>query len=169
MFRSPLFSTSTTSVGSAQSFQRCAMVINSLMPNICIAPSPTSATTGRPGWASLAARAYGTPQPMLASPPDTDPIMPSRNCTSRAYQLAADPESQVTMQCSGRRLDNSRNGRWGLTPLALTMARATTVSRQRDTRFSMPFTQRSDALGSSLGSKACKVRRASPTRPTSTG
>ncbi|KAG0737060.1 hypothetical protein G6F24_018099 [Rhizopus arrhizus] len=51
------FSTSTTSVGLAQSFQRWALVLSSLIPSICMAPSPTSATTGRPGGANLAASA----------------------------------------------------------------------------------------------------------------
>ncbi|KAG1166110.1 hypothetical protein G6F35_018385 [Rhizopus arrhizus] len=106
---------------------------------------------------------------MLARPPDTEPIMPSRSCTSRAYQLAAEPESQVTMHCGGKRRDSSTNGRWGLIPLACTIARSTTVSRQRATRFLIPFRQRSDFFSSSRGSKACKVRRASPTNPASTG
>ena len=41
--RSLLCSTATTSRGSAQSCQYLAMVISSLMPFICIAPSPTRA------------------------------------------------------------------------------------------------------------------------------
>ncbi len=42
------------------------------MPFICIAPSPTSAITVRSGCAYLAAIAYGTPGPMVASPPESE-------------------------------------------------------------------------------------------------
>lgn len=77
-FRSRLFSTSTTSVGLAQSRQWRAIVIRPFMPFICMAPSPARAITGRPGCAILAAIAYGTADPMVARPPDSDAIIPRR-------------------------------------------------------------------------------------------
>src|ERR1044072_7397624 len=46
-----------------------ATVISSLMPFICIAPSPTSAITGRSGFVNFAATAHGTPGPIVASVP----------------------------------------------------------------------------------------------------
>ncbi len=65
------------------------------MPFISIAPSPTVAMTGRSGCASFAAIAYGTPGPIVASPPESEAIMPRRSFTSRAYQSAEEPESAV--------------------------------------------------------------------------
>ena len=84
-----------------------AIVSSSASPFICMAPSPTSAKTGRSGCANLAAIAYGTPAPMVASVPESEPIIPWRRRTSRAYQLAAEPESEVTMAPSGSRLESS--------------------------------------------------------------
>src|SRR5207248_4487699 len=48
--------------------------------------------------------------------------MPRRILRSRANQFAADPESQVRMQFSGRRGDSSQNTRCGLMGLASSMA-----------------------------------------------
>src|SRR5207248_8737507 len=104
-FRSPLFSTMKTSVGFAHRFQYFAAVTRPLMPFICIAPSPTMAITGRSGCTNFAAIAYGTPGPMVESPPDSEAIMPRRMRMSREYQFAAEPESQVRMARSGRRLE----------------------------------------------------------------
>ena len=56
-FRSWLFSTITTRCGFDQSRQYFAMVIISLMPFICIAPSPMKAITVRSGKAIFAAMA----------------------------------------------------------------------------------------------------------------
>jgi len=56
-FRSPLLSTITTSRGSAHRFQYFARVMSPLMPFICMAPSPSSAITGRVGCANFAAMA----------------------------------------------------------------------------------------------------------------
>ncbi len=69
--------------------------MSSAMLFICIAPSPTSAMTGRSGCANLAAIAYGTAAPMEARPPESEHIMPDRIFRSRAYQLAQEPESEV--------------------------------------------------------------------------
>src|SRR5450756_838663 len=103
----------TTGLGSAHLRQYFATVINSFMPFICIAPSPTNAIATRSGWANFAAIAYGTPGPIVASPPESDAIMPGRIFRSRAYQLAHEPESHVRMQRSGKRGDSSQHTRCG--------------------------------------------------------
>src|SRR3569833_4163794 len=92
-FRAWLLKTQTIQRLSAQRCQYFATVINSAMLFICMAPSPTRAITGRSGWANLAAMAYGTAAPIEASPPESDAIIPRRIFTSRAYQLAQEPES----------------------------------------------------------------------------
>ena len=43
--------------------------------------------------------------------PDSEAIMPRRIFRSLAYQLAADPESQVRMQLSGSREESSQKTR----------------------------------------------------------
>src|SRR5271166_6748663 len=48
---------------------------------------------------------YGTPGPMVARFPDSEPRTPPRNRNCRAYQLADDPESAVTMASAGSRAD----------------------------------------------------------------
>src|SRR3954451_21588952 len=109
------------------------MVISSARPFICIAPSPTRAMAGRSGWANLAPIAYGTPGPMVASVPDNDPRMLPRIRRVRAYQLAAEPESAVTMALSGMREDSSHVMRIGLIGSAETMDSRSIVSHQRET------------------------------------
>src|SRR5688572_24417022 len=91
--------------------QYLLIVSNSSLPFICIAPSPAKAITVRSGYANFAAIAYGTAQPIVARFPDNDAIMPFLIFSSRAYQLAAEPESAVSIQLSGRRGDNSVNTR----------------------------------------------------------
>src|SRR5690606_40502388 len=113
--RSSLLNTQQIHCGFCHSLQYLATVINSARLLICMAPSPTSATTGRSGWANLAAIAYGTPEPMVARVPESEPRMSPRNLMSRAYQLAADPESQVTIAFSGMRDESSQKTRCGLT------------------------------------------------------
>jgi hypothetical protein len=49
---------------------------------------------------------------MVASPPESEPSMPSRNVRSRAYQAAAVPESEVMMARSGKRRESSQKTRW---------------------------------------------------------
>src|ERR1700740_3209928 len=100
------------------------MVINSLMPFISMAPSPTRAITTRSGKANFAAIAYGTPGPIVARVPDKEAIIPRRILRSRANQLAADPESEDRIQLSGKREDNSQKTRCGLIGSALVIARA---------------------------------------------
>src|SRR3954470_2417105 len=90
------------------------MVSSSARLFICIAPSPTNAMTGRSGWAYLAPIAYGTAAPLVARVPASDPRPPARNFRSRAYQLAAEPESEVTIALSGRRGFSSQNNSIGL-------------------------------------------------------
>jgi hypothetical protein len=70
--------------GSAHSRQYLATVTSSDRPFICIAPSPTSATHGRSGWANLAAIAYGTAQPMVSRLPDSHASWPALSLRSRA-------------------------------------------------------------------------------------
>ncbi len=50
---------------------------------------------------NLAPMAYGTPGPIVARLPDSEPRMSPRNCRFRAYQLADEPESAVTIASSG--------------------------------------------------------------------
>ena len=77
--RSSLCSTATTSRGSLQRSQYFLTVMSSAMPFICIAPSPTKAIAGRSGWANLAPMTYGTPGPIVARVPDSEPRMPAAN------------------------------------------------------------------------------------------
>src|SRR5690348_17750511 len=109
--------------GSDHSFQYWPMVMSSLLPFICIAPSPTRAMATRSGNANLAAITYGTPGPIVASPPESEAIMPSRIFRSRAYQLAEEPESDERMQLSGSRDESSQNTRSGLIGSAAAIAR----------------------------------------------
>src|SRR5213596_1634873 len=94
-FRSSLFQTQQIHLGFVQRRQYLATVISSAMLFICMAPSPTRAMTGRPGWANFAPIAYGTAAPMDARPPDREHIMPRRILRSRANQFAQLPESDV--------------------------------------------------------------------------
>src|SRR5680860_270121 len=64
---------------------------------------------------------YGTPGPIVASVPDSDPRMFPVNLSCRAYQLAAEPESALTMASSGSRVDSSENRRIGLIGSASTL------------------------------------------------
>src|SRR4051812_49773607 len=100
-FRSSLFQTQQIHLWFGQRRQYLATVISSAMLFICMAPSPTSAMTGRPGWANLAAIAYGTAAPIEASPPESEHIWPRWILRSRAYQFAHDPESLVMMASGG--------------------------------------------------------------------
>src|SRR5581483_139381 len=83
MFRSRFLSTQTISRGSLHSFQYLATVIISFMPFIWNAPSPTQAIATRSGKANLAAITYGTPGPIVARFPESEPMMPSWNFRSR--------------------------------------------------------------------------------------
>ena len=97
--------------------------------------------------------------------------MPRRRCRSRAYQLAAEPESE-------RRMASSRQPRRQLPEHALRVdrvgvlhrPRAPSPSTSRRTLPSMPTRARSGpALRSSSGSSARSVSTLSPTRFTSIG
>src|SRR5690606_37379654 len=112
--RSSLLNTQQIQRGSGHSLQYLATVISSARLLICMAPSPTSATTGRSGCTNLAAMAEGTAAPMEARPPDSEHIIPRRILMSRANQLAQEPESQVMMALSGSRGDSSQATRCGL-------------------------------------------------------
>src|SRR2546429_6162871 len=90
----------------------------------------------RSGKANFAAMTYGTPGPIVARFPDSDPIMPSRNLRSRAYQLAVDPESAARMQRSGSRDDNSQKTRSGLIGFAAVIARSSTSFHHSTISFS---------------------------------
>src|ERR1700712_3064983 len=105
--RSRLFSTSVIQRGSDHSFQYLATVMSELIPFICIAPSPVSAIATRSGKQNFAATAYGTAGPIDARFPEPDAIIPRRIFRSRAYQLAAVPESADKMQLSGSREESS--------------------------------------------------------------
>src|SRR3546814_19836041 len=117
--------------GSCQRFQYCLTVSSSALPFICIAPSPTIAITGLCGCAILAAIAYGTPLPMLASLPDSEPIMPRRSLMSRAYQLVCEPQSPHRITSCGSFGDSSQHTRCGLIGSADAIAGASASSHQR--------------------------------------
>ena len=95
--------------------------------------------------------------------------MSPRNFSCRAYQLADDPESAVTIALSGSRGDSSQNSRIGLTGSASTMASASMTSHQRATLDSIVSRQDRSSLRSSSGMSARRVAAASPTRLTSYG
>ncbi len=84
--RSSLLKTQTMKRGSRQERQYFAAVISSAMLFICMAPSPTSAITGRSGWAYLAASASGTAAPIEARPPESDAVIPRTH-----LQVAREP------------------------------------------------------------------------------
>src|SRR5690606_508459 len=121
------------------------------------------------GYANLAAKAYGTPEPMVAKPPDNDAIMPGRNLMSRAYQLAEDPESQVMMLLSGKRGESSQKTRSEFTGSPSSKARASILFHQSATFSCMRCLQRELSLRSRNGINASNVALLSPTKPTSTG
>ena len=135
--RSLLCSTAMISRGSVHCCQYLAMVISSAMPFICIAPSPTKAMPGRSGWAHFAPITYGTPGPMVARVPDSEPRTPAGNFRWRAYQLAADPESAAMIALAGMPLDSSQKIRIGLTGSASVIAVRCTVVHQLATCFSI--------------------------------
>src|SRR3569833_2652363 len=76
---------------------------------------------------------------MLARLPESDASMPRRSLRSRAYQLAAEPESAATMQRSGKRGDNSQNTRCGYMGRVLLYARATRSFPHAEPIFSIFF------------------------------
>src|SRR3954465_1779051 len=94
--RSRLLRTRTISRGLDHFFQYLEIVIMTLRPFICMAPSPMHAITVRSGKAIFPATAYGVPAPSEARPPEREAFMPLRSFRSRANQLATDPESAVT-------------------------------------------------------------------------
>src|SRR5688500_12152016 len=99
--------------GVFEELQYLLIVSSSEFPFICIAPSPAKAITNLSGYANFAAMAYGTAQPIVARLPDSDAIIPSRMFSSRAYQLASDPESAVMIHLSGRSGDNDQKTNCG--------------------------------------------------------
>ena len=109
------------------------MVISSARPFICMAPSPSNTITGRPGWPNLAPMPYGTPGPIVARFPDSEPRTSPRNFSCRAYQFAEEPESAAMIASSGSRTDSSWNRRSGLTGSASTIASASMTSHHRVT------------------------------------
>ena len=137
------------------------------MPFICIAPSPANTITGRSGFPNLAPMPYGTPGPMVARLPDSDPRMSPRNRNWRAYQLADEPESAVTIALSGSRGDSSANNRSGLTISTDTIASICMVSHQRATLASMPSRHERSSLRRRCGINARSAVLASATRLTS--
>src|SRR3954453_6141720 len=125
--------------------------------------------TGRSGQPILAPIPYGTPGPMVARLPDSDPRIRPLKRSIRAYQLADEPESAVTIASSGNLGDSSPNSSIGLTGSASTAASFAIVSHQRATSDSMPSRHERSVLRSSNGANAPSVAAASPTRLTSYG
>ena len=104
---------------------------------------------------------------MVARFPDSEPRMSPRKRSCRAYQLAEEPESAVTMAFIGSRPDSSRNGSIGLTGSASTSASASIDRHHLATRSSMPSRQDRSSLRRSCGISARSAAAASPTRLTS--
>lgn len=123
----------------------------------------------RPGWQNFAAMAYSTAGPMVASVPDSEAIMPRRIRTSRAYQLAAVPESHDRMQLSGSLDDISQKTRCGLMGTASCIARASRTSHQSTTFLSIRSRHDRSVFRCSSGRNARSVSALSPTRFTSIG
>src|SRR5438034_232353 len=115
--------------------------MSSARPFICMAPSPAKMMAGRSGWPNLAPMPYGTPGPIVARVPDSEPRTSPRNFSCRAYQLADEPESAATMALAGSRVDSSRNSSIGLMGLASTSASASMDRHQRSTPASTPSRQ----------------------------
>src|SRR5207302_366607 len=109
------------------------------------------------------------PDPIVASEPDTEAIMPRRILTSRAYQLVPEPVSQAMTHFSGSLGDNSQNTRCGLSGLASCIARFCRTSHQLLTFFSMVSRQERFGLRSSSGSNLRNVAALSPIKLTSIG
>src|SRR3954453_242413 len=168
-FRSSLLKTPQIQRGLFHCRQYFATVISSAMLFICIAPSPTTAMTGRSGCANLAAIAYGTAAPIDASPPDSEHFMPRRIFRSRAYQLAQEPESLVMIALSGSSGDNSQVTRCGLIGFAAAMARLYRVFHHLAVDPLARFRQARSVFCSNIGSSARSVSVLSPTRLTSIG
>src|ERR1700712_971252 len=107
---------------------------------------------------------------MEARPPDSEHIMPRCTFRSRAYQLAHDPESLVTIAFDGTRGDNSHTVRCGLTPVcAGSCARFSSMVHQSAVHPSIFLRHARSGLASSNGRSARKVSVLSPTRFASMG
>src|SRR5260370_10805301 len=122
----------------------------------------------RSGNANFAAITYGTPGPIVARLPESDPIIPRRNLRSRAYQLAVDPESAATMQLSGSD-DNSQNTRCGLIGSALVIARFSISFHHSTISLSIFSRHERSALRCNIGRSARSVSLLSPARLISIG
>src|SRR5690242_20674353 len=106
---------------------------------------------------------------MVASVPETDPRIPARNRTHRAYQLVDDPESAVTIAPSGRRSESSHATRIGLTGSAVNVLCRATVSHHRPTLLSIESRHDRSAFGRRCGINAASVAFASATMLSSVG
>src|ERR1700761_7362132 len=106
---------------------------------------------------------------MDASPPESDEDCPCCTRKSRAYQLAQDPLSLVTMALAGSSGDISHTTRCGLTGLASALARPSSFFHQATTLASTVFDHSRSALRRIKGISALSVEAASPCRLTSAG
>ena len=95
--------------------------------------------------------------------------MPARSCRSRANQLAAEPESAVRMQPSGRRGESSQKTRCGLIGSASLMrARLQQLPPLGDARLDL-LAPAAVRLALEQRQQRAQRLRASPTRLTSIG
>src|SRR6185437_4545288 len=108
-------------------------------------------------------------QPIVARPPDTEPIMPRRILMSRAYQFVPDPEAAAKMQPSGTFGDNSQNTRCGLIGSPASCAMASSVFHPSLTFLSIFSRHERSLLRLMSGASALSVVALSPTRLTSIG
>ena len=139
------------------------------MPFIWKAPSPTKAITGRFGCANLAAIAYGTPGPIVASVPESEAMFPRRRRSCRAHQFVDEPESAVTIASSGSRCDSSWTTRCGFIGSASCIARSSLIRHHSRTFSSIVSRQARSSLRLSRPFSSVSVSFASPIRKTSTG
>ena len=106
---------------------------------------------------------------MVARLPESDAIMDGFTFTSRAHQLAEEPESQVRMTSSGSRDDISQKTRCGLMGSASDMARSSIMRHHSFTSSSTFSRQPRSLFFSSMGISAWSVSLESPWRLTSMG
>src|SRR3546814_13067352 len=74
---------------------------------------------------------------MLASLPDSEPIMPRRSLMSRAYQFVCEPQSPHRITSCGSFGDSPQHTSCGLIGSADAIERASESSHQVATRYSM--------------------------------
>ncbi len=110
-------------------------MISSFIPFICIAPSPVIAIATRSGYANFAAMAYGTAEPIVASPPESDHFIPRRIVRCRADQFVEVPASALRTQFAGSRASSATKTSSGLIPSIPAISARRSSTRSACSRF----------------------------------